>query len=362
MRHARVLALVVAARCGAAPPGAAVRASEADGAPAAPRRAHHPYVVVSSQRSGSLFVMDELKSYPCVVSHSEMFLNRGGLEWDGATLRNCLKTFAAGGALPGDNSPPITAKFQVMLNQTLRQEAEAARQGYAVATGFKWMLSQRAGRHWPWFVELCRDFGVRLVFLLRRNAARQLVSRLLNAEDKARAQAGGLRHSAHPNSESRLDELRSRRVTFRRDQVLEQLQDMREKWDELERLRLYALARGVPSARVVYEDVDADHSLVGNLSDFLLADVGAQERANCAAAFASRPPPQGHEKIHTSSLEDLIVNFKEVWHLLHNTPWRHCLAEEPHPPPDPGAVVDASSSLYGSNSRPCWEPPGHFGD
>ena len=151
-------------------------------------------------------------------------------------------------------------------------------------------------------------------------------------------------------------------MTFRRDQVLEQLQDMREKWDELERLRLYALARGVPSARVVYEDVDADHSLVGNLSDFLLADVGAEERANCAAAFASRPPPQGHEKIHTSSLEDLIVNFKEVWHLLHNTPWRHCLAEEPHPPPDPGAVVDASSSLYGSNSRPCWEPPGHFGD
>ena len=249
-----------------------------------------------------------------------------------------------------------------MLNQTLRQEAEAARGGYAVATGFKWMLSQRAGRHWPWFVELCRDFGVRLVFLLRRNAARQLVSRLLNAEDKARAQAGGPRHSAHPNSESRLDELRSRRVTFRRDQVLEQLQDMHEKWDELERLRLYALARGVPSARVVYEDVDADHSLVGNLSDFLLADVGAEERANCAAAFASRPPPQGHEKIHTSSLEDVIVNFKEVWHLLHNTPWRHCLAEEPHPPPDPGAVVDASSSLYGSNSRPCWEPPGHFGD
>ena len=146
MRHARVLALVVAARCGAAPPGAAVRASEADGAPAAPRRAHHPYVVVSSQRSGSLFVMDELKSYPCVVSHSEMFLNRGGLEWDGATLRGCLRTFAAGGALPGA-AAPITAKFQVMLNQTLRQEAEAARGGYAVATGFKWMLSQRAGRH-----------------------------------------------------------------------------------------------------------------------------------------------------------------------------------------------------------------------
>ncbi|KAH8046121.1 hypothetical protein JL722_13842 [Aureococcus anophagefferens] len=300
---APLLALVVAARCGAAPPGAAVRASEADGAPAAPRRGHHPYVVVSSQRSGSLFVMDELKSYPCVVSHSEMFLNRGGLEWDGATLRGCLRTFAAGGALPGA-AAPITAKFQVMLNQTLRQEAEAARGGYAVATGFKWMLSQRAGRHWPWFVELCRDFGVRLVFLLRRNAARQLVSRLLNAEDKARAQAGGLRHSAHPNSESRLDELRSRRVTFRRDQVLEQLQDMREKWTSSSGSGS-TRSPGACRPRVVYEDVDADHSLVGNLSDFLLADVGAEERANCAAAFASRPPPQGHEKIH-SSLEDLV--------------------------------------------------------
>ena len=94
------------------------------------------------------------------MASSELFLDRGALAWDADTQRGCLRAFAERTALPGHSN--LTSKCEYLLNRSLAAESEAARAGSAVAAGFKWMVSQDAPRHWPWFVRLCAANGVRL--------------------------------------------------------------------------------------------------------------------------------------------------------------------------------------------------------
>ena len=146
-----------------------------------------------------------------VMASSEMFLDRGALVWDAATQRSCLDAFAgtaddAARARPRSN---LTAKFDVMLDRTRAAEAGGA----PVASGFQWMANQAAKRHWPRFVDGCAKNGVRLLFLLRRNVLRQLVSRTLNQADRDRT-SPTYAHHAHPDDDARLAQQRRARATL----------------------------------------------------------------------------------------------------------------------------------------------------
>ena len=132
------------------------------------------------------------------------------------------------------------------------------------------MLSQDVSLHWPWFVELCRERKIKLLFLLRRNALNMLVSRRTNQNDKLRTkESPAYRHHAHPSDDERLKEVRSQTVALAPDTVVADLDDIKRKWEELDTLRLYAMARGVPAARLVYEDIDEDHALFENITDYV---------------------------------------------------------------------------------------------
>ena len=132
-------------------------------------------------------------------------------------------------------------------------------------------------------------------------------------------------------------------------------------WDDLERLRLYAAARGVETARLVYEDLDADHGLFKNVSAFLLGAMDAEERAACARASVPEPDQGGvGAKIHTLPVDQQIANWAEVTSTLDKTPFRRCadlraLAQDADAPP--ADILDPASSLSSDRSHPCWAAP-----
>ena len=49
-------------------------------------------------------VTDYLRTVPCVMASSELFLDRGALAWDAGTQRGCLKAFAERTTLPGHSN------------------------------------------------------------------------------------------------------------------------------------------------------------------------------------------------------------------------------------------------------------------
>ena len=329
---------------------------------------HHRFVVMSSQRSGTLFLVDSLNQFPCINAHSEMFLDRDDLEWTNGMVRRSVKHFAQGTTFddPSEARPlRLTRKFSEMLNDTVKVEARGREEGFAVSVGFKWMVNQPnmrggASATWEWFVDLCAKSGVKLVFLLRRSAVRMMVSRLMNRSDK---RSSG--HNAHPTAESKIAELRSQTIALRPEKVLAELASTRAKWDELERLRLYAMVRGVATVRLVYEDLDADHGLLKNLTDFLFEDFSPAERATCAGlkAKAARDRtriPEVHEKIHTRSLVDMVSNWHEIRRIVAHSTFHNCLDDLPAAPapvvapPPPRDIRDSEPSLFASSSRPCW--------
>lgn len=328
---------------------AAVFACARGGVQAAQR---HRWVMMSSQRSGTAFVTDYLRTVPCVMASSEMFLDRGALVWDAATQRSCLDAFAgtaddAARARPRSN---LTAKFDVMLDRTRAAEAGGA----PVASGFKWMANQAAKRHWPRFVDGCAKNGVRLLFLLRRNVLRQLVSRTLNQADRDRT-SPTYAHHAHPDDDARLAQQRRARATLPEGaRLIAALDKLRTAWADLDAMRLYALARGVPAARILYEDVDEDHGLFNNVTAFLLGGASPDDRRRCAAARESAAPAVATAKLHaTAKLADAVANWAATARSLRHTAYAPCLEEGPAE----GAAAltnPASSFPLTGPGRPCW--------
>lgn len=216
------------------------------------------------------------------------------------------------------------------------------------------MLSQGVSAQWAWLID-CLARGVRpvrVVFLLRRSALKTVVSRVANDADKESGRAARP-HDAHPTDDARVGALRDARVALPLPKMWEELAVARAAWDALERLRLYADGRGVPTARLVYEDLDADHTLFTNVTDFLLGGLSATDRAACRAA-AGAAVDGLPAKIHTRPLRNQIANWAEVAAALANSTYARCLREDAGAAGTVDDVLDPAASL---TSRPCWVKP-----
>ena len=135
-------------------------------------------------------------------------------------------------------------------------------------------------------------------------------------------------------------------------------------WDTLERLRLYAHGQGVPTARLVYENLDKHHDIFNNVTDsgYLLRDMTVEERRACSEAYI--PEPEGAlNKMHTKPLSEQITNWKQVKALLDNTrpssspaapPKSHVGVMQSLDDPMPVAtILDPAFSVTSEHSHPC---------
>jgi LPS sulfotransferase NodH len=238
------------------------------------------FVVLSTQRSGSTWVVDMLESHPRVVAYSELFMHGGdgSPKWGGETALPYWQTYSRD-------------KFRLAKPYWLWHylgEAFHDRPGVD-AVGFKLMYSQLSRISRPLMPALWLK-RVRIIHLIRRNALDVVLSK------EAGAARGGTLHARDGND---VEQVRLNLDT----QSLLRRMTLHERGIAGARVRFRKV--GLPYTEVVYEDLAADESGFADLFEFLGVDPA--------------PVSSSLQKLNPTSHEELIENYGEVREALQGT-------------------------------------------
>ena len=211
------------------------------------------FVVLSTQRSGSTWVVDMLTSHPRVVAYSELFMHggQGAPQWGQEKDLPYWQTY-----IREQGGGRVARPFHLWryLGRALEERPDVD------AIGFKLMYSQltRIARPLTPALWLKR---VRIIHLMRRNALDVVLSRA----------AGEARHGVLHAREGQPVE--SVRLQLPTDDLLTRL-TAHERQIEGARVRFKRV--GIPYTEVVYEDLVADEK---------------RASTRCSASSPSIPPP-----------------------------------------------------------------------
>ena len=238
------------------------------------------FVVLSTQRSGSTWVVDMLESHPRVVAYSELFMHggEGKPKWGGEKDLPYWQTYSRG-------KNRVTKPYWLWkyLDQAFRE-----REGID-AIGFKLMYSQLTRISRPLMPMLWLK-RVRIIHLIRRNALDVVLSK------EAGAARGGRLHARDGNDVEQV------RLNLDTDTLLRRM-TLHERAIAGARVRFKKV--GLPYNEVVYEDLAADESGFADLFRFLGVD--------------PEPVTSSLQKLNPTSHEELIENYGEVRDALEGT-------------------------------------------
>lgn len=243
------------------------------------------FVVLSTQRSGSTWVVDMLNSHPRVLAQSELFMH-GGVghpTWAGERELLYWQTFIA------DKGGGRVARPYWLWHYLGR--AFAARPGID-AVGFKLMYSQLTRISKPLMPALWLK-RARIIHLMRRNALDVVLSK----------EAGQARQGVfHARDGQEVEAVRLRLDT---DTLVRRL-TLHERAIAGARVRFKRV--GVPYIEVVYEDLVEDEQ-AGFDELFRFLDVEPQRVSSSL------------QKVNPTAHEELIENYGEVRNALEGTPF-----------------------------------------
>jgi LPS sulfotransferase NodH len=238
------------------------------------------FVVLSTQRSGSTWVVDMLTSHPRVVAYSELFMHggEGSPKWGGEKDLPYWQTYSRG-------KSRVTKPY--LLWKYLGQ-AFSERPGID-AVGFKLMYSQLSRISRPLMPALWLK-RVRIIHLIRRNALDVVLS----------SEAGAARQGKlHARDGEPVEDVRLNLDT----QSLLRRMTLHERAIAGARVRFKRV--GLPYTEVVYEDLAADDSGFASLFEFL--------------GVEPAPVTSSLQKLNPTSHEQLIGNYGEVREALAGT-------------------------------------------
>lgn len=134
-----------------------------------------PFILYSTQRSGSTWVVDMLNSHPHVRAYSELFLagGRGRPQWGGAKDLIFWETYVQRMRTEGAG-PDIDSLLFRYLDELYRGTDQVS------AIGFKLMYGQ-AGAH-PKIMDYATHRDVGIIHLIRRNYLDTLISKEIAAK------------------------------------------------------------------------------------------------------------------------------------------------------------------------------------
>lgn len=242
------------------------------------------FIVLSTQRSGSTWVVDMLSGHPRVVAYSELLMHggQGRPKWGGDEGLVYWPTF-----LEQQGSPRSRLRRAYLLWRYLGHVY--AEQPGIDAAGFKLMYSQlRVSRPLLAFLVLKR---VRVIHLIRRNVLDVVLSK-----EAGRARQGVL----HARSGQAVETVR---VHVRTDDLLER---MTAHEHEVEDARARFRRLSLPYEEAVYEDLVRDEA-GGFSSLFRFLGVEAQTVSSSL------------QKVNPTAHEELIENYGEVREALEGT-------------------------------------------
>ncbi|MCO5574453.1 hypothetical protein L7F22_028238 [Adiantum nelumboides] len=242
----------------------------------------HFFVILSMQRSGSGWFETLLNDHPNISSHGEIF----------------------GGRVRHQNLKLIIKRLDEVYNLDYR--SSAVKNECTSAVGFKWMLNQGAMEYHREINLYFRQRGVSVIFLLRRNLLKRLVSILANAYDREMKLLNGT-HKSHVHSKEEAYTLANFKpvinhkvlpASFRR--ILEVTQNALEAFNYTRHTIVY------------YEDLVKNKERLDQIQEFLGVPV---------LTLTSQ-----QVKIHTQSLSDQIQNWELVYKALNGTEFKDFLS------------------------------------
>ena len=275
---------------------------------APPRR---PFVVITTQRTGSAMLMEWLRQRDCVKTGLELFINHHH-------INNRTRRDAYVALLQGRVSDSAGPKFQHFA-----ADVGALNASQPVSYGFKWMLSQGVSDDFDtWFGPIAIQHNVRLVFLRRWNVLRVYLS-----EESA------LITTAHPSTNSNysapLIELKSGPA------LVGQLVYYKKMMEDVERLFEASSNASISSILIYYESLVDDPDTVVDLISGMLFDADTKARfrtcgVKCPGASEKitgfvacddgrKRGPERYAQIHSGTLDQYIANFEEVRGTLNGT-------------------------------------------
>jgi LPS sulfotransferase NodH len=240
------------------------------------------FVVLSTQRSGSTWVVDMLNSHPGVLTYSELFMHggEGTPNWGAEQEIPYWQTYAR------DRRGGRVARPYWLWHYL--GEAFKERPGVD-AIGFKLMYSQLTRISRPLMPALWMK-RVRIIHLIRRNALDVVLSREAGAARQGRLHARDG------------EEVEQVRLSLETDTLIRRM-TLHERAIAGARVRFKRV--GLPYTEVVYEDLAADETLFASLFEFL--------------GVEPAPVSSSLQKLNPTAHEELIENYGEVRDALADT-------------------------------------------
>ncbi|CAH1413298.1 unnamed protein product [Lactuca virosa] len=240
------------------------------------------FAIVSMQRSGSGWFETLLNSHVNVSSNGEIF---------GPKSRR-------------NNVSSIIQTLDTVYN--LDWFTSSSKNECSAAIGFKWMLNQGLMQHPKEIAEYFNDRGVNVIFLLRRNMLRRLVSMLANAFDKDAKLLNGV-HVSHVHSPEEASLLSKYKPNINITSLKSDLRGMES--TSMKALNYFNTTRHII---IYYEDLIRDPSQkMMQVEDFLKLP-----RMNLTSQQV---------KIHKGALSEHIENWDEVNKTLSGTAYEKFL-------------------------------------
>ena len=249
------------------------------------------FVVISTQRSGSAWLLSMLNSVEGVDGQGELFLPRertDALRWD------------SGFAYPRYYHE-YPGKHRLLRFRSVFRYLDQF-YGRPGVHGFKLMYSQM--RKCPATVAYLRMRRVRAIHLVRRNHLDVIVSNRLRDET-------GEAHLLIGQAASR-----PLRVRVETNGLLKKLAWLEQKQSAGHRLLRWL---GLAPLEVTYESLVADPNRFFEICDFLSINA------------AHQPPQSQVARIRTKNLAETVINFDEVERVVANSPFAYCLADPKSP-------------------------------
>ncbi|KAI4314954.1 hypothetical protein L6164_027810 [Bauhinia variegata] len=248
---------------------------------------HNPvkfFAILSNQRSGSGWFETLLNSHINVSSNGEIF----------SVI---------------DRRKNISTIFQTLDKvYNLDWLSSASKNQCSAAVGLKWMLNQGVMEHHEEIVDYFNRRRVFVIFLLRRNLLRRMVSTLANSYDRHAKLLNGT-HKSHVHSSEEADTLSKYKPTINSTSLLTELKDMETR--SAKALEYFNTTRHMI---LYYEDLMRNRTKLKDTQDFL-----------------GLPPMEltsRQVKIHRGPLSDHIKNWDDVSKTLRGTPYESFLESD----------------------------------
>ncbi|KAI3808576.1 hypothetical protein L1987_24530 [Smallanthus sonchifolius] len=233
------------------------------------------FVIVSMQRSGSGWFETLMNSHINVSSNGEIF----GQKYRRQNVSMIINT--------------LNRVYNLdLLTSSSKNECSAA-------IGFKWMLNQGLMDHPGEILDYFTKRGVYVIFFLRRNMLRRLVSILANSFDKEAKLLNGL-HVSHVHSHEEALKLSRYKPTINVTSLESDLEKMES--TAVKALEYYNSTRHIV---VYYEDLMKNPNKLMQVEDFLM--------------LARMKLKSRQVKIHKGPLSEHINNWDDVYRTLSGT-------------------------------------------